>query len=207
MLYSFEKLYWWSIANLYYGLIEKSRTQIKNRDITFLIYTVRASALVLSRRTLVQDPTKIKMPLCDAYNEFGNLSATDPRDRIYALLSLSKDSNTLGIIPDYSISSQDLVCRFVRAHIAETHSLKMLEHGFLRNAPDKIQTSWTPNICCQEVKGFPLDSQIQSESPAYFAGPDISDISLENVLMFPNSRRLHVSSIILDTVRNVTNTT
>lgn len=39
--------------------------------------------------------------------ETGRLCASDPRDRVYALLGVSSDSDELGIVPDYSKSCSD----------------------------------------------------------------------------------------------------
>ncbi len=63
----------------------------------------------LRRRCQTGQDRISKLPLCEVVQEMYDFQrpqmlATDPRDRIYALLSLSADSDHLGIAPDYSDS-------------------------------------------------------------------------------------------------------
>jgi Heterokaryon incompatibility protein (HET) len=55
-------------------------------------------------------PGSSKFQLHDVLQKFQRAKASDPRDKIYALLSLTDDSlSKVKIVPDYSISQKDLI--------------------------------------------------------------------------------------------------
>ncbi|CAH0030156.1 unnamed protein product [Clonostachys rhizophaga] len=73
----------------------------------------------------------------------GELKATDPRDKIYALLGLAWDSDSLGIIPDYKKSIQDIYTEVVGKVIAK-HDLSLLLN--CKYNPSSGLPSWVPDF-------------------------------------------------------------
>lgn len=66
------------------------------------------------------------LPLMDylknyVWNGLGGLKASDPRDRIYALLGIAADADELGIYPDYSQDPELLYEKLARALIGQGH--------------------------------------------------------------------------------------
>jgi hypothetical protein len=83
--------------------------------------------------------------ILQTWHFLGACQSTDPRDRIYALLNII--SNTLGIVPDYNITAEELFCKVVRNYICKTKNLDVLCLGF----PSSIG------------RGFGIDQQPDSQ--------------------------------------------
>ncbi|KAK3369983.1 hypothetical protein B0H63DRAFT_402292 [Podospora didyma] len=75
--------------------------------------------------------------------------ATDPRDKLYALLGLVEDGNI--ITPDYSKSYEEVVRMFVASHIEKYSSLRVLLGNRYRAIPSS--PSWVPDLLSQEFHG------------------------------------------------------
>jgi hypothetical protein len=71
------------------------------------------------------------------------MAATDPRDRVYALLGITQDSRELGIRPDYTMSYSDM-CREVAMTLLRRGQFSILSLCRLsKTLPD--HPSWAPN--------------------------------------------------------------
>jgi hypothetical protein len=74
------------------------------------------------------------------------LKATDPRDRVYALIALARDEDRV-LVPDYSISTAQMLRELVRHHILTDNNLAILSGN--RFPPPKTtdddSSSWVPD--------------------------------------------------------------
>jgi len=73
------------------------------------------------------------------------LKATDPRDRVYALIALARKEDHV-LLPDYSISMTQMLRGMVRHLIEVDKNLAVLSgNRRLRNDPAEDWTSWVPD--------------------------------------------------------------
>ncbi|KAG4421912.1 hypothetical protein IFR04_005024 [Cadophora malorum] len=86
---------------------EISVNSIDTRDSIILIKSRRAA-----------EPS----PLIYLMRSFRHFHATDPRDKLFALLGIAKDTEALGLHPDYRKSCQEVYSDFARA---------LIRHGYL----------------------------------------------------------------------------
>lgn len=101
--------------------------------------------------------------------------ATDPRDRVYALFGMFKRP----LIPvDYSLSVQEVYCRFAKARIEESESLSDI-HLFGTRRLIRDLPSWVPDFStCKPVGALP-----RAYDPAAFCRGLPADICFkDNVL-------------------------
>jgi hypothetical protein len=96
---------------------------------------------------------------------YGAMQATDPRDRIFALLGLADDRDYLGIIPDYTKSTETVFVESAQAFLTkgllETR-LNLLSYCgiFEGDSPSTALPSWAPNWCRPGLESFsPLCDQ------------------------------------------------
>ncbi|KAL6406781.1 Heterokaryon incompatibility protein 6, OR allele [Ilyonectria robusta] len=75
--------------------------------------------------------------------------ATDPRDKLYALLGMAQDGNILK--PDYSTSYEQVLMSFVSSHIERYKSLRVLLGNRYREMP--TNPSWVPDLLDVDFHG------------------------------------------------------
>jgi hypothetical protein len=74
-----------------------------------------------------------------------DFEATDPRDKIYALLGLCSESDTSAIKPDYSISVAELYTAVARHFITKTKDLTPLQYSDGNQDLKHGLPSWVPD--------------------------------------------------------------
>ncbi|KAH7131259.1 hypothetical protein EDB81DRAFT_660001 [Dactylonectria macrodidyma] len=79
----------------------------------------------------------------------GRFEATDPRDKLYALLGLAGDGNMLK--PDYSKSYDQVLMTFVSSQIERYNSLRVVLGNRYREMPSG--PSWVPDLLSGEFHG------------------------------------------------------
>ncbi|KAG7285934.1 hypothetical protein NEMBOFW57_008230 [Staphylotrichum longicolle] len=80
--------------------------------------------------------------LFDLWQSTVLFAASDDRDKIYALLSLMKDTDNSAIAPDYGITVEELQRRFTEHMVTTQNSLRVIEGNRL---PEERQAqSWLP---------------------------------------------------------------
>jgi hypothetical protein len=80
------------------------------------------------------------MSLTSLLRTFRNRQASDPRDKVYGLLSLARSS----IVPDYSISEVDVFCRATMECISISRDLAVLNNDLGRKFREDLP-SWVPD--------------------------------------------------------------
>ena len=78
-----------------------------------------------------------------------NIQATDPRDKIFALLSLTDERIRASLVPDYSLSIAQVLTKATKFVIAETRSLNPLCWNGLKSVPllqDDTLPSWVQSF-------------------------------------------------------------
>jgi hypothetical protein len=99
------------------------------RTLVYFIFTLR--------------PGSCSYTVLDRY--LGNAECRDDRDRIYAMLSLMRESDaSIGIKPDYSLTTQELYSKAAMGAIELHQSLELLENCRLADRTLDIP-SWVPD--------------------------------------------------------------
>lgn len=68
----------------------------------------------------------LPLTLLSTLHSFRQLDASDPRDKVFAFLSLAQEK--FGIIPNYHATVQDVFVEATKAILEKTHSLEILSH-------------------------------------------------------------------------------
>lgn len=95
------------------------------------------------------------LPMLAVISQFRSLDATDPRDKIFAFLSLAEDE--LGLVPDYSSDVRTVFRKAAEAMMRKTRRLSVLSH-----VQDPSETriealpSWVPDFSAR-LGRTPLD--------------------------------------------------
>jgi hypothetical protein len=84
--------------------------------------------------------------LLDLAHEFRAREATNPRDKLYALLGLMPNAEQRGLIPDYNKPFREVYMDFVRSHIFQYQKLAILSFAEYRNHRRLQLPSWCPDV-------------------------------------------------------------
>ncbi|KAI9685649.1 MAG: hypothetical protein M1820_010758 [Bogoriella megaspora] len=107
---------------------------------------------------IVRNETKISLP--SLLGQASGHQSTDPRDRIYALLGLIKNTSFFGITPKYDISVQVLFRQAAAAMLVESKDLFILSK-FQRSLDSRLAgipswvPDWTKGCVRMYERGFP----------------------------------------------------
>ena len=166
-----------------------------------------------------------------AWQYFSLCKSSDPRDRIYALLSIASDN--LGITPDYHITPKELFSKVARTSICQSKNLDVLCLGYLGNTPMwpaaepqfGIQIAEDGSKICQTLEeslGMAKDAILPSWLPIfnlvgitsssiavlglaaqYSAGQWSPDLEFDQVNSFTDPDILTLSGIRIDAVGSI----
>ncbi|KAH7409029.1 heterokaryon incompatibility protein-domain-containing protein [Cadophora sp. MPI-SDFR-AT-0126] len=168
---------------------------------TIRIFEENMGAFGLSE---LNDPT-IHQPLINLLFMFDRSEATDPRDRLFALLGLASDGSDEDFRPDYNESVNSVARRFSLGFIEKGHGMQVLHLAGLR---DDLPSwpSWVPDwtrtgvverrVLCARTIWAPVDST------SYKAGGDLAPkiriIQEPSLLLVSGSRVDRVSQLGMD---------
>ncbi|KAH0541689.1 hypothetical protein FGG08_003852 [Glutinoglossum americanum] len=103
--------------------------------------------LVRRRETRLQTPWS----LADALTDTACFEATDPRDKVFALLDLTAQRNEISLIPDYSIPFQDVYIETMRVLLSLERPLRVLPFAgigyprFKDLKGEQVPPTWVPD--------------------------------------------------------------
>jgi hypothetical protein len=110
------------------------------------------------------------LPLPYLLRTFRNRQASDPRDKVYGLLSLARSS----IVPDYSISEVDVFCRATMECISISRDLTVLNNDLGRKFREDLP-SWVPDW---GSAGSPIhEARAAIATTCYHTSPQFSYLS------------------------------
>jgi len=98
----------------------------------------------------------LRYGLLDLAHEFRSREASNPRDKLYALLGLIPIAEDRGIIPDYAKPVREVFMGFVRSHINQYQSLAILNFAEYRGEGDLKLPTWCPNWTVQALYPSPF---------------------------------------------------
>jgi hypothetical protein len=106
----------------------------------------RVSQMYSIRRITIENGDGVSMEYLDAVVRLGqHADAGDPRDKVYGLLGLLGSGFEATIIPDYSLSSQQVYACFVRGFITTFSNLNVILLGSAGQRPEGWP-SWVPDL-------------------------------------------------------------
>ena len=120
---------------------------------------------------------RMDLPLFELMKLTQARQASDPRDKIYGLLSLVKDQNPLPYPPTYDVDARTLYRDFAAHAIVQSQELRLLEVCEM-NEPSPLGQlpSWVPTW---SATGLLFDSLTSATDPFCAAGPSIERARLE----------------------------
>ncbi|OWP05700.1 hypothetical protein B2J93_1749 [Marssonina coronariae] len=93
---------------------------------------------------LDEPPEPVRLPLIHLLFMFDRSQATDPRDRLFALLGLASDTSSDEYQPDYSEPVESVAQRFATGFIQNGHAMKVLLLAGLSDTQPNFP-SWAPD--------------------------------------------------------------
>ncbi|RSL73995.1 hypothetical protein CEP53_000590 [Fusarium sp. AF-6] len=131
------------------------RNQIQNAGTqsTFLALAQRTYVFFFTQRTSGFTQLITKLSLADLLSLTSEFAATDPRDRLFALMSLlpNESSERLALQPDYVVKTRRLYIRAAKHFLETTRSLEVITARPLPGNHDNLSPgdaplpSWVPN--------------------------------------------------------------
>lgn len=158
----------------------------------------RAMFAVRSTRLLV--PNSAMLKLSGLLNATRNFGYTDPRDKIYGLLSIASDAEQLRILPDYTQSVQTCYTIAARKIIGESKSCQLLLYCQTLQQDDSLPT-WVPDWRTHRLERFPHPIFPSGSSRVPFKATLELPLSIRDV---GNDFKLGVRGILVDTITRIT---
>lgn len=128
--------------------------------------------------------------------------ATDPRDKVYALRGLLKDSGFEGPLGvDYTKDPEEIFIEFTGSYLSKGYGLDIL--AFCRGvSDDATRPSWILDYqSTGEVCSFILNSRMYPSAPNFSAGGETP----QQVRLSENNRSLCLRGIVLDVITERSN--
>jgi hypothetical protein len=149
-----------------------------------------------------RDPSSKSLALDNLLHHCRSLEATDPRDRVFAVLGLSLEADDKGLEPNYAESAQDVHVRYARHFIQRGSGPGVLFNSFLSGSSQYELPSWVPDWSANPYNFESLlgnedimPNQNRKYSAAGTSSPIIS-ISISN-------NALAVHAILFDTISHL----
>lgn len=90
------------------------------------------------------------LSLIDILERSRHASCTDPRDRIFALLNISNDKESIGLQPDYTSTVSETYKLAAQALVVAGHGHRLLRNGWLSDSELDLP-SWAPDWSLESV--------------------------------------------------------
>ncbi|KAG8163146.1 hypothetical protein KVR01_007624 [Diaporthe batatas] len=105
-------------------------------------------------------------PICNLLIFTATFKCAVPSDHIISLLGIASDSSTLEGLIDYNISTDDLYCRLMSAHLDHPLKLRVLWSTLdMLSVEQRGKSSWIPNIEQLALKFPAFDNCIPAPGP------------------------------------------
>ena len=151
---------------------------------------------IRSVRTLL--PTDPMLKLLNLLNITRDFGYTDPKDKIYGLLSVASDAEQLGILPNYEQSVETCYTTAARRIISTSNSLQIfLSCQTLQR--NETWPTWVPDWRSTRLETFPYPIPTKGNRREFGASQELP-LSMRDV---NDERKLGIQGIPLDTITKV----
>lgn len=121
-------------------------------------------------------PTKTRFyrTIIEVLSQCRSLEATDPRDRVYGVLSLVKDLNDRDVNINYELSVCEVYCNVIKFALRQTKSLSFLTDATLADRnPALCLPTWLPDwsFTLKDPGVMSLDSTLEEAATSIVADP------------------------------------
>ncbi|KAL8856325.1 MAG: hypothetical protein Q9178_007089 [Gyalolechia marmorata] len=161
------------------------------------IEAVDITGLIRTRLSYRHFPRSSTLALLPLLCEFRGLGVSDPRDKVYGVLSIANDAKHLGILPDYSASTTTCYIDTARKLITKTQSLDVLTCKETLRQIDGLPT-WAPDWSCSKLELFGND--IGKDEKLYNATKGLK-LTIRNL---KDGCKLGIQGIYIDTITSIT---
>ncbi|XMA07805.1 hypothetical protein WAI453_000596 [Rhynchosporium graminicola] len=212
--------------NAVIGCGDKSIQWETFRSAIFYVYTAVAkyrSELLESlhnRDSMFINRLKLLYTVCDHKTylldclraEISQVKCTDPRDRIYASLSLLHPAHqAMGIVPDYTLTTSQVYKKAVLSFINHWNSLAILFQCELRDGPITTPTwvpDWSTATLANAISGAPSNASAYFEAIIKYRGDGILNAAGVVVATIMEVRPIHIDNCesFEDILRSLWNT-
>jgi hypothetical protein len=177
-------------ASVHHGTGESDQTAIKT-----IPTGLRSSVFIHALKIVKAEKKTLRLaPLLLITSRY---QATNPRDKVYALLGISSEGGHSDLAPNYSLSVKEVFIKTTVHLILEDDSLEMLAAagiGWHRETPEL--PSWVPDFkCLPELPNWRFE--LYRDSPA--ASPN-ENKTTSTAKFIPNINSLIVSGCLIDDV-------
>lgn len=118
----------------------------------------------------------IPITLLTALHTSRRASASDKRDKIYAVLGLAVDANELIPRPNYDISIQQLYSMLVKSYINTKNDLEIICHAGKQSTSNQLPT-WTPDWSNNIFpNSFSISTAHRESTPSCYRAGGVMDI-------------------------------
>ena len=113
------------------------------RSIHYLEPDVWSTASHMYRLVSLTSDTHLRQSLDKLLSLVRRANATDKKDKVYGILGLLDDTISSGVIPDYSLSEQQVYTKFMISLISATQRLEQIIYGGI--SVEEGWPSWVPD--------------------------------------------------------------
>ncbi|KAL8911108.1 MAG: hypothetical protein Q9172_007730 [Xanthocarpia lactea] len=142
-------------------------------------------------------PRSSEQALLPLLCEIRYLEVTDPRDKVYGILSIANDAEKLGILPDYSASTAACYIDTARKLITKNQSLDVLICKETLRQIDGLPT-WAPDWSCSMLENF--ENYFDEDVKLYNATKGLK-LTIRNL---KDGCKLGIQGIHIDTITRIT---
>lgn len=159
--------FFWGLS----GLLQWCQDGELRGMVSSILYLLGDASILRVNRAAPSEPFRLGIcPLSQLVDMFRLREATDPREKVYALLGImSQDTMKIDIKPDYGIDWEDLFRNLVRAILGEKVEAawnSQFEYGYGRISAKGCTVGYISNV--DELKG---DRQVLSITRTYLHDP------------------------------------
>ena len=196
---------WWTFSFGYLitqKLSRNARIAPKSHRNLVVMSNTRSYIHTASSDTNLED-AQSNLSLLSLLSSYRGYLATDPRDKVFALLGIA--ASDLDLVPDYT-KSYELVFTDVATRLLNRSStLDVLASCHANGALPKTLPSWVPNWSDLSRKPYKLAGNLNFESSEASATPlRVFRASQDSVASIQiDDGRLHTQGLVLDTVAQV----
>jgi len=145
------------------------------------------------------------LSLTELVSRARDFEASDPRDKVFALLGLANDlgdayNRAAGLLPNYTLRKEEVYANFTKDLILMTGYLDILSavDTFASKRLDQRKTSWTPDL------DVPIATVRGLGFPRKYAASSSASVNLEALSAVPNDpSSLTLSGFVVDVVKDV----
>ncbi|KAF2831779.1 HET-domain-containing protein [Ophiobolus disseminans] len=137
-----------------------------------------------------------RSPLLDLLRKFRDRRASDPRDKVYALLSMARKSQSRPrMVPDYSLTEAEVFCRATLECIYDVRTLSVFSIDLGRKFRDDLP-SWVPDWSAPGSLTYQVRAEI---AELYDACPSMG-VADEKSVLRTETGTLEVKGSIFDVI-------